>query len=98
MANIKRPPTWDFYLMTANGNSLLAKNVDLKTFLSKYFINLEQNIKNHPEYTIPDIIDKYKEVWNNLGTIRSYYTDSWGHKWACFPHERKLTDYLKHYL
>ena len=98
MANTKRPPTWDFYLIKSEGTALIAKNVDIKTFLSKYFINLEQNIKSHPEYKIEDLITKYKEVWNSLGTIRSYYTDSWGHKWACFPHDKKLIEYLKHYL
>lgn len=46
-----------------------------------YFKNLENNIKNHPEYTAKDIVNIYKKLWSKY-KIHSVYTDSYGHKWT----------------
>ena len=92
---IKRfSPTWDLYVMKQSSNALLVKNSPLEKFLDKYFMKLENNIIEHPEYSNDQIIEKYKKMWENVGTLRSYYTDSWGHKWACFPHISKLNAYI----
>lgn len=91
----KVTPTWDLYIMRQSGNALLAKNVPLNTFLTKYFINLKNNIVTHPEYSNDEIIDIYKKLWEKQGTLRSYYNDSWGHKWACFPHNKRLISYIE---
>ena len=95
---VKKPrrfnPTWDLYLMRNSGNALLARNVKLEEFLNKYFTRLSVNLKEHPKLSNEDIIDKYKNLWDKQGILRSYYNDSWGHKWACFPHNKKLNTYI----
>lgn len=90
----KQIPKWDLYLVKPTGTSLIVKSASLNTFLNKYFINLSKNLESHPELSVEEILDKYQKLWESAGTIRSYYTDSWGHKWACFPHITKITDYI----
>lgn len=94
----KRPPTWDLYLVTPNGNKQLARNVFEKDLLDKYFIGLIQNIKKHPDVTAEQLISSYKKLWEKNGELRCFYTDSWGHKWVCFPSNKKLLNYLKQYV
>lgn len=97
--SLKRfPPTWDLYLITSTGNKLLAKNVEEKILLDKYFINLQNNILKNPNITREQLIESYEKLWKKQGELRCFYTDSWGHKWVCFPSNKKLLNYLKHYV
>lgn len=92
---IKRfPPTWDLYLITDKGNKQLAKNVTEKDLLDKYFIGLASNLQKHPNLTNEQLITSYQTMWKKHGELRCFYTDSWGHKWVCFPSDKKLNNYL----
>lgn len=94
-----RIPTWSLYLITPEGKTkLIIKDAEEKPFLDKYFTGLENNILKHPEITSEKLIKSYEQLWKKMGEIRSFYTDSWGHQWVCFPNNEKLTKYLKHYV
>ena len=91
----KQVPTWDLYLVTDSGTKQIIRDAEEEVFLSKYFIGIENNIKKHPDFTPEKFIESYKKLWNKQGELRSFYTDSWGHKWICFPRNDKLLKYLK---
>jgi hypothetical protein len=95
MNKIRRwPPVWDLYLVVDNKARLLVKNAEEKTLLNRYFVNLDKNFQKYPDITIEQLIESYKKLWNKQGELRCFYTDSWGHKWVCFPSDKKLTKYL----
>lgn len=94
----KQIPTWDLYLITDGKTRQLVKNAVEQVYLDKYFTGLVQNIQKHPEMTAQDYIESYKKLWEKHGELRSFYTDSWGHKWVCFPNDDKLLKYLHQYI
>lgn len=98
MVRHKSVPTWDLYLVTAGGTKQIIRHADEKAFLDKYFTGLVNNILKNPGITIDKLIESYKKLWEKQGELRSFYTDSWGHKWVCFPSNKKLINYLKHYV
>ena len=98
MVRHKSSPTWDLYLVTSTGTKQIVRNVNEKTLLDKYFIGLENNIKKNPGITADKLIASYKKLWEKHGELRCFYTDSWGHKWVCFPSDKKLINYLHYYV
>lgn len=95
-----RVPTWSLYLIPKDESKarLIVKDAEEEPFLDKYFIGLEKNILKNPGITAEQLIAAYKKMWSSKGELRSFYTDSWGHKWVCFPKDDKLIKYLKHYV
>ena len=75
-----------FRVVIKNGDKVIFSKSRLSKdeYLTLYLKNIESNIINHPEYTIEDIIEGYKNLWSKF-TIISIYTDSYGYKWKNTP-------------
>ena len=75
-----------FRVVIKNGDKVIFSKSRLSKdeYLTLYLKNIESNITNHPEYTIEDIIEGYKNLWSKF-TIISIYTDSYGYKWKNTP-------------
>lgn len=75
-----------FGVLIKNGDKIIfsKSRVSKDEYLTLYLRNIESNITKHPEYTIEDIIEGYKNLWSKF-TIISNYTDSYGYKWKNTP-------------
>lgn len=82
---IKKQPGF-FSVAIKNGDKVIFSKSHLSKdeYLNLYLKNIESNITKHPEYTIDDIIEGYKNLWSKF-TIISNYTDSYGYKWKNTP-------------
>ena len=90
----KITPTWDLYLVSGGVTKQLIRNAEENLLLDKYFTGVLNNINKHPDITNEELISSYKELWSRKGELRSFYTDSWGHKWVCFPSDKKMNKFL----
>lgn len=69
-------------------------NMSKQDVLALYFKNLDENIKNHPEYNdAGQLCELYDKLWSNYNII-SIYIDSWGHKFNCFLSNEAKYNYI----
>ena len=60
-----------FRVVIKNGDKVIFSKSRLSKdeYLTLYLKNIESNITNHPEYTIEDIIEGYKNLWSKFTII-----------------------------
>ena len=81
----KRPGFFIVTIKNSDGKVIFHKcKVSNEEYLDLYLKNLENNITNHPEFTIEDIINGYIKLWSKF-IIISNYIDSYGHRWNNTP-------------
>lgn len=77
----KTPGYFQVLIKDTSGNiKFYNKKLLKKDYLKLYFKNIDDNLKNHPDWTKEEIISKYKNIWSSF-QILSDYVDSYGHKW-----------------